>query len=85
MSGSRDNNASSAAENPTGPSKVFDLALARRMLPLVQQIAEGIMAGRDLTFARRVQQEPLSQPLHKSVALNPEAGELMKPESAASE
>src|ERR1700751_2800544 len=44
MSGSRDNKASSAAENAPGPSKVFDLALARRMLPLVQQIGEGMLA-----------------------------------------
>jgi hypothetical protein len=50
----------------------------------VQQV-EGITAGRDLTFARRVQPEPLSEPLHESEALNPEAGKLMKPVPAASE
>jgi hypothetical protein len=43
MSGSTDNRASSAAENSSGPAKVFDLAIARRMLPLVQLIAEEIL------------------------------------------
>jgi hypothetical protein len=61
MSGSRDNKASSAAENPTGPSKVFDLALARRMLPLVQQIAEGIMAGRHQLSLLLPEQEKLDR------------------------
>jgi hypothetical protein len=32
-----------------------------------------------------VRPEPLSEPLHQSEALNPEAVELMKPEAAASE
>jgi glutathione-regulated potassium-efflux system protein KefB len=52
---------------------------------LALQQAEGIMAGRDLTFARRVQPEPLSEPLRESEALNPEADELMRPEPATSE
>jgi voltage-gated potassium channel Kch len=65
--------------------EVADYIRERDLERLALQQAEGIMAGRDLMFARRVQPEPLSQPLHKSEALNPEAGELMKPEPAASE
>ncbi len=65
--------------------EVADYIRQRDLDRLALQQAEGITAGRDLTFARRVQPEPLSQPLHKSEALNPEAGELMKPEPAASE
>ncbi len=42
MSGKADNQASSAAENAPGPAKVFDLAIARKMLPLVRKIAEEI-------------------------------------------
>jgi monovalent cation:proton antiporter-2 (CPA2) family protein len=65
--------------------EVADYIRDRDLERLALQQAEGIMAGRDLMFARRVQPEPLSQPLHKSEALNLEAGELMKPEPAASE
>ena len=65
--------------------EVADYIRERDLERLAVQQAEGITAGRDLMFARRVQPEPLSQPLHKSEALNPEAGELMKPEPAASE
>jgi glutathione-regulated potassium-efflux system protein KefB len=65
--------------------EVADYIRERDLERLALQQAEGITAGRDLMFARRVQPEPLSQPLHKSEALNPEAGELMKPEPAASE
>jgi glutathione-regulated potassium-efflux system protein KefB len=65
--------------------EVADYIRERDLARLALQQAEGITAGRDLTFARRVQPEPLSEPLRKSEALNPEAGELMKPEPAASE
>jgi glutathione-regulated potassium-efflux system protein KefB len=65
--------------------EVADYIRERDLERLALQQAEGITAGRDLTFARRVQPEPLSEPLHESEALNPEAGELMKPEPAASE
>jgi glutathione-regulated potassium-efflux system protein KefB len=65
--------------------EVADYIRERDLERLALQQAEGITAGRDLTFARRVQPEPLSEPLRKSEALNPEAGELMKPEPAASE
>jgi len=65
--------------------EVADYIRERDLERLAVQQAEGITAGRDLMFARRVQPEPLSQPLHKSEALNPEARELMKPELAASE
>jgi len=65
--------------------EVADYIRGRDLERLALQQAEGITAGRDLMFARRVQPEPLSQPLRKSEALNPEAGKLMKPEPAASE
>ena len=65
--------------------EVADYIRQRDLERLALQQVEGITAGRDLTFARRVQPEPLSEPLHKSEALNPEAGELMKPEPAESE
>jgi len=47
MSGSTDNSASRAAENPPDRSKVFDLAMARRMLPLVLRIDD------DLSLAKK--------------------------------
>ena len=65
--------------------EVADYIRQRDLNRLAVQQAEGITAGRDLAFARRVQPEPLSEPLRKSQALNPEAGELMKPETAGSE
>ena len=50
MSGSTDNRASRAAENPPDRSKVFDLSLARRMLPLVLRIADDlILAEKQIT------------------------------------
>jgi glutathione-regulated potassium-efflux system protein KefB len=52
---------------------------------LALQQAEGIMAGRDLAFARRVEPEPLSEPQRETTALNPEAEELVKGEAEASE
>jgi hypothetical protein len=61
MSGSRDNKASSAAENTPGPAKVFDLALARRMLPLVQQIAQGLLTGRQQLSVLLPEQEKLDR------------------------
>jgi voltage-gated potassium channel Kch len=66
-------------------AEVADYIRQRDLDRLALQQAEGIAAGRDLMFARRVQPEPLSEPLHKSEALNPEAGELIKAEPAASE
>ena len=65
--------------------EVADYIRQRDLDRLALQQAEGIMAGRDLAWKRRVRPEPLSEPLHKSEALNPEAVELMKPEPAASE
>jgi voltage-gated potassium channel Kch len=50
---------------------------------LALQQAEGITAGRDLVWARRVQPEPLSEPSHASEALNAEAAELVAKEGAA--
>ena len=65
--------------------EVADYVRTRDLERLALQQADGITAGRDLSFARRVQPEPLSEPLHESEALNPEAVELMKPEPASSE
>jgi glutathione-regulated potassium-efflux system protein KefB len=65
--------------------EVADYIRQRDLERLALQQVEGITAGRDLTYARRVQPEPLSEPLRKSEALNPEAVELMRPEPAASE
>jgi len=65
--------------------EVADYIRQRDLNRLAVQQAEGITAGRDFAFARRVQPEPLSEPLRKSQALNPEAGELMKPEATGSE
>ena len=42
----------------------------------LQQVG-GITAGRELIYARMVQPEPLSTPLHESTVLNPEAAELV--------
>jgi glutathione-regulated potassium-efflux system protein KefB len=50
---------------------------------LALQQAEGVMAGRELTFARRVQPEPLSIPQRETTALNPEAAELVKEKTDA--
>jgi hypothetical protein len=61
MSGSRDNKASSAAENTPGPAKVFDLALARRMLPLVQPITQGLLASRQQLSLLLPEQEKLDR------------------------
>jgi glutathione-regulated potassium-efflux system protein KefB len=65
--------------------EVADYIRQRDLDRLALQQAEGIMAGRDLAWKRRVRPEPLSEPLHESEALNPEAVELMKPEPASSE
>ncbi len=60
-------------------AEVADYVRSRDLERLALQQAEGITAGRDLVYARRVQPEPLSQPLRESAALNPEAAELVKP------
>jgi hypothetical protein len=61
MSGSTDNRASSAAENTPGPAKVFDLALARRMLPLVQRIADEIQQNQRQVALLLPEQETLDR------------------------
>jgi hypothetical protein len=61
MSGSTDNRASSAAENSPGPAKVFDLAIARRMLPLVQRIAEEILQSQQQISLLIPEQEALDR------------------------
>ena len=60
MSGSTDR-APSAAENPPGPSKVFDLALARRMLPLVQRIADDLVQAHHQLTLLLPEQEQLDR------------------------
>ena len=52
---------------------------------LALQQAEGITAGRGLAFARRVQPEPLSEPLRESMPLNPAAAELVAKQPATRE
>jgi glutathione-regulated potassium-efflux system protein KefB len=65
--------------------EVADYVRQRDLDRLALQQAEGITAGRDLVWKQRVRPEPLSDPLRQSEALNPEAVQLMKPETAASE
>jgi monovalent cation:proton antiporter-2 (CPA2) family protein len=65
--------------------EVADYIRQRDLDRLALQQAEGIMAGRDLAFARRVEPEPLSEPQREATALNPEAEELVKGEAEASE
>jgi glutathione-regulated potassium-efflux system protein KefB len=65
--------------------EVADYVRQRDLERLALQQAEGLTAGRDLVWKQRVRPEPLSEPLRKSEALNPEAGELMKAEAEASE
>ena len=48
---------------------------------LLELLVEGITAGRESIFARMVQPEPLSTPLHESTALNEEAEELVGEEA----
>ena len=62
--------------------RVADYIRTRDLDRLALQQAEGITAGRELVYARRVQPEPLSLPAHESTALNPEAAELVKGEPA---
>jgi monovalent cation:proton antiporter-2 (CPA2) family protein len=52
---------------------------------LALQQAEGLAAGRELVWRKRVRPEPLSEPRHKSEALNPEAGELIEEGEAEEE
>jgi voltage-gated potassium channel Kch len=64
--------------------EVADYVRKRDLERLAVQQAEGITAARETAFARRVRPEPLSEPLHQSEALNPEAVDLVKPEPASS-
>jgi len=68
---------------PERAAEVADYVRSRDLERLALQQAEGIAAGRDLLFARRVQPEPLSTPQREATALNPEAAELVKTEDAA--
>ena len=63
---------------------VADYIRKRDLERLALQQAEGLAAGRDLMTRRRVRPEPLSDPTRQSEALNPEAADLVKPETAAS-
>ena len=61
MSGSTDNRASSPAENPPDRPKVFDLALARRMLPLVSRIADDLILSQKQLAALLPEMEQLQR------------------------
>jgi glutathione-regulated potassium-efflux system protein KefB len=63
--------------------EVADYVRQRDMNRIALQRVEGIAAGRDLVWKQRVQPEPLSEPVRKSEALNPEARELVGSETAA--
>jgi monovalent cation:proton antiporter-2 (CPA2) family protein len=63
--------------------EVADYVRQRDLDRLALQQAEGIAAGRDLVWRKRVRPEPLSEPRRRSEALNPEAGELLKEEAEA--
>jgi monovalent cation:proton antiporter-2 (CPA2) family protein len=65
---------------PQRAAEVADYIRSRDLERLALQQAEGITAGRNLMFARRVQPEPLSAPQRQATALNPEAAELVKKE-----
>jgi glutathione-regulated potassium-efflux system protein KefB len=65
--------------------EVADYIRQRDIDRLALQQAEGVMAGRDMMFARRVQPEPLSEPQRETTALNPEAEELVRGEEEPSE
>jgi glutathione-regulated potassium-efflux system protein KefB len=63
--------------------EVVDYIRQRDMDRLALQQVEGIAAGRDLVWRQRVRPEPLSEPVRKSEALNPEARELVRSEMTA--
>jgi glutathione-regulated potassium-efflux system protein KefB len=63
--------------------EVADYVRERDRERLALQQVEGIAAGRDLMWKQRVQPEPLSEPLRESEALNPEALELVRKETAS--
>jgi monovalent cation:proton antiporter-2 (CPA2) family protein len=63
--------------------EVADYVRQRDMERLALQQAEGLAAGRDLVWEKRVRPEPLSEPRQRAEALNPEAGELLEEEEEA--
>jgi voltage-gated potassium channel Kch len=63
--------------------EVADYIRQRDLDRLALQQAEGLTAGYDLVWRKRVRPEPLSEPQQKAEALNPEAGELIEEEEAA--
>jgi glutathione-regulated potassium-efflux system protein KefB len=65
--------------------EVADYVRQRDMDRLTLQQAEGLAAGRELVWQKRVRPEPLSEPRHRAEALNPEAGELIEEEEAEEE
>src|SRR5262249_52917211 len=62
---------------------VADYVRQRDLDRLALQQAEGLAAGRELVWRKRVRPEPLSEPRRRSEALNPEAGELLEEEEEA--
>ncbi len=65
--------------------EVADYVRQRDVDRLALQQAEGLTAGRELVWRRRVRPEPLSEPRQRAEALNPEAGELIEEEEAEEE
>jgi monovalent cation:proton antiporter-2 (CPA2) family protein len=63
--------------------EVAEYVRLRDLDRLALQQAEGLAAGRELVWSQRVRPEPLSEPRHRSEALNPEAGELLEEEEEA--
>jgi voltage-gated potassium channel Kch len=63
--------------------EVADYVRQRDIDRLALQRAEGLAAGRELVWSKRVRPEPLSEPRQRAEALTPEAGELIEEEEAA--
>jgi glutathione-regulated potassium-efflux system protein KefB len=63
--------------------EVADYVRQRDIDRIALQQVEGLAAGRDLVWKQRVRPEPLSEPVRKSEALNPEARELVGSKTAA--
>jgi monovalent cation:proton antiporter-2 (CPA2) family protein len=66
-------------------AEVADYVRQRDVERLALQQAEGLAAGRELMWRKRVRPEPLSEPRQKAEALNPEAGDLIEEEEEAAE
>ncbi len=67
--------------SPERAAEVADYVHQRDLNRLALQQAEGIAAGRELVWRKRVRPEPLSEPRQRAQALNPEAGPLIEEEA----